>query len=505
MNIRKPTSNSIEELTRIVRDFNDALNAQSIDHMDLKGRRITNSGIATTPDDLVPRKQLDQYIAGLRQELNEKIARAKGRPTKQAATTPGSGGLPSPTHPIDYGYWYVDRTTETDPAYGDFYGEVKGYTNQYHSAGRFGYAEPNTPTSVWKQRMANGLRRAAQDGKNIHWLIGEDTANMQDASYEVCLQAAELGGIDVIWPKMKTICISDEGITDKNYAEQRAANLRQKLAARNLPVPPNGIGISFAQQQVFNSSAVNAAGIDWIGVECYLDAPGNDDTNVNVALLNSNMARSKAAVPASKKISFIMQGYTRNYKPDGTTFNWSNLKTLEDLQIPVYLASYNDPRVFDISIFSYGRQTGTRHVDKNGGHLADRHKQIGAAILGLGGTNTLGCKKNIQGGNFNYPDMIQTAIAANQDLLTITTGPPSVVFIQAGKEGQFMDACVEVFSDTSTGWEFARHPEGEELLVGKVRGSEEYSETWAIYASDLRVRTTEFSYIETCRPPIDAF
>lgn len=502
--IRKPENLTIEELRRIVRDVNDEMAAFNQNSTDLKGRRITNSGLATNPDDLVPRKQLDAMVASVRRDIA--VLSGKKVPTQPQTTTPGAGNLPAPTHPIDFGYWYVDRTRESDPAYGDFYGEVKGYTNMYHSAGRFGYAEPGTPTSVWQQRMGAGMRRAAQDGKNIHWLIGEDTPNMADASYEVCLRAMEMGGVEIIWPKVKTICISDEGITDRAYAEQRAAFLRQKLRDRNLPDPPNGIGLGFFHSQLMTTNAVSATGIDWIGYECYLDAPGDPVSSNNVARLNANIALAKSRIPSTKKISFIMQGYTRNYRPDGVTFNWSNLDTLADIQIPVYLASYNDPRVFDISIFSYGRQTGTRHVDSRGGHLAEKHKMIGAAILGQGGAQFQGCRRLTQGGTFNYPDMIQEAIAINQDLLEITNpGGGFVVRIIPGNENAFVEACIEVFSAPQTGWEFVRHEEDPAFVVGKLRLENDFSETWAIYSSDLRVRTTQNAYIETCRPPQPLF
>jgi len=60
----------------------------------------------------------------------------------------------------------------------------------------------------------------------------------------------------------------------------------------------------------------------------------------------------KKRVPVEKKV-VLMMAYARNGRLEEHDH-------AEALQIPVYLLAYDDPRVIAITMFSYGRRSGTR-------------------------------------------------------------------------------------------------------------------------------------------------
>lgn len=500
MPVRKVYGNTPDDINQLARDINDELAQLRALKMDLSGRTITNSGVAKQPSDLVTKGQLDRLSGQVAALANKKVA-----VRTRATTTPSGTTLPPPTHPISYGYWLADRPADGDNTYGDFYDEVKGYTNTYHFFGQFGYGASGTPLSVWQNRAAASLARAANDGKSIHMLFDEGSA-YPECNPADCFRCVEIAGVNLVWPKVVSLCIGHEinGLT-KSQAEARANNTINFLRNKNVPMPPNGLGLILSGNALFNTDVAQANGISWIAIECYIDAPGDPVSANNVAKINADIAKAMNAIPASKKASFIMQGYARNHpQGSGTGLNWSNLETLQDIQIPVYLAAHDNDRVFEVAIFSYGRQTGTRDIDRNfGGHMADRHKLIGAAILG-GTVQTDGCHKDTSGPILGdiWADVIQFCIADHGDLVESIN---NVVFVRSGSESAFVDALIDEWNESGLGVEAAHHPEGSELIVCRHLNSNTFSETFNVYASDRRLRVTSFAYIEICRPAMDVF
>jgi hypothetical protein len=154
--------------------------------------------------------------------------------------------------------------------------------------------------------------------------------------------------------------------------------------------------------------AVKATGLDWVGIEAYLDFPGHPVSDVNVAALNVYLTNAKAQVPAGKQIVLVIMAYDRN----GSWSSWSNIDTLRDLQIPVYLQAYNDPRVVAITMFAYTRPGGSRDHQE----LRTPHRLIGERLLGLSvplagnGLRTLSVKAYDSAGN-SVMDRVTLTIA----------------------------------------------------------------------------------------------
>jgi hypothetical protein len=85
------------------------------------------------------------------------------------------------------------------------------------------------------------------------------------------------------------------------------------------------------------------------------------------------MTQARQRVPPDKKIVLVMQAYARNGA-------WTNLDTLRDLQTATYQQAFDDPRVVAITMFSYGRPSGTREHREQ---LKPPHLRISEKIFGL--------------------------------------------------------------------------------------------------------------------------
>ena len=499
MPVRNLTDVSVESLNRLVRDINDEIQHVSARAVNLQGRGITGAAPGRRPTDYVTRGQLDQLRSEMSALGREALSRGRTRKVVQQGGI-GTSTLPAPTHPIGFGYYLVDRPSQGDPDYGDFYSEVTGYTNLYHAWAQRGYGNSDTTLQQWQASMAESLARAAGDSKWIHIDAGPDDGPTPQATFDNTLRAVEMAGFSLVWPKVQTFGISDEGVSTASRASNLATQLRNKLRARNLPDPPLGIGLTLTLDQITNTNTTTASGIQWIGCECYVDPPGNSNSQVNIDQVNATMDLYKSAVPSSKQIAFIMMAYARNGDPASGTYGWPNFQTLADLQEPVYLKSYNDDRIIEILMFSYGRYSGTRDIGRP--LLVDRHKNIGAAILGLGGQQqTLGCSKPSSGGILaqTYVDLMDIALsqAIPGGIVQDINGTPYVI---AGNEQIFRQLVLDVWNQDYTMMSAKAHPEGGELIIVQRRDDNSFSETYAIFASDLRVRPTENAFIEVCRP-----
>ncbi len=266
-------------------------------------------------------------------------------------STPGEG-LPAPNHPLAYGYYFVDGK------YGDQRDltEVNGYTDLY-LASRWNYQADPVPPDLWQQ-FEKSLQNAVAANRQIYLSLGEDLALWNDA----------LNVAAKYWNNVILIELADEPAWSRIETENMLRELRTRLQVRGLPSRP--IGVVYTRSQVLNEDALFANGLDWVGIEAYIDAPGSADSQVNVNNLYSYVQQAKARVPASKNIVLVMMAYDRNG-------GWKNIATLTDLQIPAYLLAYNDPRVIALTMFAYGRSGGTRDHPE----LKAPHKQIGAKIL----------------------------------------------------------------------------------------------------------------------------
>lgn len=275
-------------------------------------------------------------------------------PTVEPSPT-SVGGIPVPNHPLSFGYYFADGK------YGDYRANLNCHTNLYIAVARDGYSKDSeAPDDVWIPDMRNGIREAFEAGKEIYLNMALHRENIP---VDRVLSLAK-----PYWSAVKYFEMADEPGWPKADTEKRIKDMKDKMRAKGLSIPP--IGIVFTRDQLLHEDTVLANNLDWAGVEAYVDAPGSETSSVNVDALKSFLKKAKARVPQDKKMIFIMQAYSRNYF-------WKNINTLADLQIPTYLEAYNDPRVVALTMFSYGRPSGTFEYMK----LRKRHVQIGNAIF----------------------------------------------------------------------------------------------------------------------------
>jgi hypothetical protein len=295
-------------------------------------------------------------------EASSEIARVElyvdGRLTAESTTPPHQfswdssaheNPLPAADHEMDFGYYFVDGR------YGDFRAEVNPYTNLYYA-----WVWRNYPTDQpWEPPFRVSLQNAHREGRRIH-------LNLQDEAYwDAALDIAA-----PYWEDIARIELADEPPWDRAETEAVLRRLRQKLSARGLA--PRPLGIVYTHSQVLNGDGLFAAGLDWVGIEAYVDPPGSSISQENVDALTAYVRRAKNRVPGDKKIVLIMMAYDRNGA-------WRNLETLIDLQVPAYLLAHDDPRVIAITMFSYGPPGGTHDHPE----LSRPHMQIAERILGI--------------------------------------------------------------------------------------------------------------------------
>lgn len=256
--------------------------------------------------------------------------------------------LPAPGHSFDFGYYF------TDGRYGDFEAEVQRYTNLYYA-----WAWRNYPTDMpWGAAFSESLRRAGEAGRHIH-------LNLQDPMYfDEALDRAK-----PVWDKVTRVELADEPPWDRAETERQLTSARQKLSARGLATRP--LGIVYTRNQVLNEDALFAAGLDWVGIEAYIDPPGSATSKDNVDNLVNYVNSAKTRIPKEKKLVLIMMAYDRNGA-------WKDLQTLIDLQEPTYKLAADDERVLAITMFSYGRSGGTQEHPE----LKLAHRRMGERILG---------------------------------------------------------------------------------------------------------------------------
>lgn len=275
-------------------------------------------------------------------------------PTPTATPQPS---IPSQTRHLLYGYYFEDGR------YGDFRSEVACFTNLYIAWARRGYEPTGESTDdEWLPLMKQGLKSAFNKGRRIYLSLNlQDTGNRQTPIDRVLDVATS------VWANVDLIELADEPGWTKSETESKVSDIKSRLKSRGLRVPP--IGVVYTQSQVLNENAIDATGLDWVGLEGYVDPPGSPDSKVNVDKLNNFFKKAKARV--SKNLVIVMQAYTRNGA-------WTNIQTLKDLQEPSYLAAKDDPRVLALTMFSYGRPSGTRENPS----LKNRHIKFGNEILG---------------------------------------------------------------------------------------------------------------------------
>jgi hypothetical protein len=264
-----------------------------------------------------------------------------------------------------FGYYHVLAQ------YGDFLNDVSAYTN----------------TQIILQ---NSFLRS--DGTND--ITGFNNAfNRANASGDTIIFAPEFSpttelnrGLDAarnFWSTIDYIYLADEPTWSRATTESNITAFRANITARGWTQKP--IIINYTNNQIMTDTAWQASNLDIVSFEAYVDYSRQNETDLANSLttqINASQARIRNAT--NKQMMIVVQGYGRNYCPPGqtTTLCWSNISSLKDIQTPVYLASYNESDVIGITIFSYGRSSGTKDlVDNHGGQcIKTEHQRIWGAI-----------------------------------------------------------------------------------------------------------------------------
>tara|TARA_Y100000310_G_scaffold345721_1_gene468804 strand:- start:2092 stop:3897 length:1806 start_codon:yes stop_codon:yes gene_type:complete len=272
--------------------------------------------------------------------------------------------LPAPNHQILFGYYYADGR------YGDFTSEAWAYTNLYVTWPTSFWNGDSSPN--WRNEFVQGLQNAVSNNQDILLCAGCNGGLINSGSIsENTIEEYwdfTLDSSAPYWSKVRFVEVAHEENWNRATMESKINTLKSKISSRGLS--PKPIGATYARQGILSLDSVNAANLDWVAIEAYVGPPGNSNSQTNVNNLNNYLDRAKARVPSDKEIILIMQSYDRNGL-------WPNINTLVDLQEPVYLKAYNDPRVVAITMFSYARSGGTRlHQELKTTHLRIAEKIV---------------------------------------------------------------------------------------------------------------------------------
>jgi hypothetical protein len=265
---------------------------------------------------------------------------------------------PAEARPLLFGYLL------SDGRYGDYRDEVGCYTNLYHAWARRGYERSDTShDKEWLAAMRLSLKDAATAGQKILLHL-----NLQDR------QPGRTTPIDRVlavaapyWDRVVAIELADEPDWSGATAEVWAAHVREMIAEQGLA--DRMLGVVLGGETALTTELVSAAGIDFLTIEGYLEPPGSPYPQTNEAALAGYVSQVMRRLPQDKKAILLMMAYTRNGA-------WSNLETLAELQSATYRVALRDPRIMALTMFAYGRPSGTREYPV----LGARHLEIARSL-----------------------------------------------------------------------------------------------------------------------------
>jgi len=289
-------------------------------------------------------------------------------PTVSPTAPPSPPSLPTPTPsvsspsaPSTSGYGWLFGYFYSTGRYGDHYREQACYTNLYY-AYEHGEGTSAESDDVLIARLVADVDRAARNGKAIYF--GLSLSEPLDRL---------LNAMAPYWSSVAFVEIAGEPTWNAFEADQHASYWKARVSRHGLAAKP--VGVTLTRNAILHGDAYRAAGLDWIGVEGYVDAPGGTAAQNRSNLLDF-FAKANVAIPPDKKLVFVVQSYDRNGA-------WKNIATLVALQ-PValeYAKSLPDPgrRVLGFTLFAYGRPGGV--VDHT--ELRPIHRAMGNEILGV--------------------------------------------------------------------------------------------------------------------------
>lgn len=514
MAVRIPKELTLQQLQTAIRDLDakiDATGMTGTGVVDLKNRRMVNAGKSQSPQDYVTRQELEgtkDEAAQLKIELLRRITSAAETAAAPAAPTAGLGGSN-----FGFGYYLVDVPGAVP--FGDFYGEVKDYINTYHCwFGRGFSSNSSEATSAWLPRIATSLARAVADGKKIHVLCDidgsgnpwMDRVGNSGSNLSVAIDLI-MNALKPYWNNVATIDLSDEGITTTATADLVANALKAKMTALALPVKP--IGTILTQSTTLSSDICRASSLDYIGIEAYVEPPaGTGSIAGNKAYIVDFLNKALAAIAASKKVYVTLQAYARNGA-------FTDIPALVQLQLDVFDAIKDNPRVIGMMMFSYGRSSGTRELSlanptlptMKSTHIEISKKLVATTTTTNPGGATCGgldlppeCKRYCRGGDLEnfFTGALDATIAANPALFVPGAVPPTLNDVAA--RDAFTNALVAYINTHNTTVQAIVNTDArQEVFLQRIPNPLQL-EIFAAVASNLQIRRIPGAYIATCIP-----
>lgn len=383
-----------DELRRQVDRLVQRLNAVERGNTQFRGRRSIDTGAPVGRKDYIRKQDLEAEV----RTLEVRIAKAQAAAAAGLSGGGGTGGPPPPpppppppgcppNHPIDLGYWLVDGR------YGDYYSEVKSYTNLgVHWAGDRQYVDnSSTPPGEMLQRLKVAMERSFTDGKKIYLIVDADEAFYDiEALLDILasVPSSPSGNTRPLWDAVKYVDIADEPNANWENNPDLMTNAIQSFAAGiSTRLGPNAplsalFGVTLSIAQTTETQLPHASLVQFVGVEMYA-LPDEYGGNINdiEPYLASLYANLQQAVPVNKKLFPIMQAYDRNGVFHPSSFP-EGVPHMVEIQQVTYTLVKDDPRVLGISMFNYGRPNpGAGGGTKFYPNLVDAHKGISACIF----------------------------------------------------------------------------------------------------------------------------
>lgn len=275
-----------------------------------------------------------------------------------SAPDPGPGVQPTPrpasarAFPMGYGYWRAISK------YGDDLATVRCYTDTVH-LGFHDFLDGDW--NVDFPAIEDAMRKSKAAGFKIIYEMHSDPKRL-----ERMIAAAAPS-----WDAVIAVDAVDEPST-KNLHRWLLA-VRDEIARQGLD--PRPIGVTSQYNVVARETIGYTEGLDWIGVEGYIE-PGQFGHPIdNRRILREHLDAAIGNVPASVDILLVGMGYSRN-------FGITDIEALAKTQDDTFEYAQENDRVLGISWFSYNRPSGTKDYPP----LQEAHKRHATAL----GINTCG-------------------------------------------------------------------------------------------------------------------
>lgn len=263
---------------------------------------------------------------------------------------PALAQLPEPNHSILFGYYYADGR------YGDYTGDVFGYTNMYIAL-PCGYLNLQSGCGP-HQAFASSLANAANHHREI--LLAMDSP----ATWDWTLEYAR-----PYWDRVKLIEVISEQDLSAAATESLVVSLKNLIATKGLAA--KRVGANYTRDQALATQGIFAPSLDYVSFEVYALPTECSGVAGCTNFLNAGIDQAKARIPASKQIVLVTMAYDRNGAWAG------DIGTLAGLQDVAYLKAHNDPRVIGLAMFSYARPGGTLFYPS----VKARHQEQGVQLM----------------------------------------------------------------------------------------------------------------------------